>query len=83
MEKDPCTIPNLGSITSTASLEGAPKSRLPNIATAAELGVTMRRRPETLRIGTVGDYDQFAQLNLSQRQVPIVVKLATDARQDL
>jgi multidrug efflux pump subunit AcrB len=32
----------------------------------------------------VGDYESaLAKLNLSQRQVPIVVKLATDARQDL
>ena len=49
---------NLGSITSTASLV-RPRSRSPNIATAAELGVTSAAIAETLRIGTVGDYDQF------------------------
>ena len=39
---------------------------------------------ETLRVATVGDYDQaLAKMNLAQRQVPIVVKLATSARQDL
>jgi multidrug efflux pump subunit AcrB len=37
-----------------------------------------------LRIATVGDYDtSVAKLNLSQRQIPIVVKLEQSARQDL
>jgi multidrug efflux pump subunit AcrB len=36
---------------------------------------------ETLRIATVGDYDQFLpKLNLAQRQVPIVVRLDDAAR---
>ena len=84
VEKDLRTIPNLGSITSTASLVRPEIAVKPNIATAAELGVTSAAIAETLRIGTVGDYDQFLpKLNLSQRQVPIVVKLTTDARQDL
>ena len=39
---------------------------------------------DTLRVATSGDYDQaLAKLNLSQRQVPIVVKLRDDARQNL
>jgi multidrug efflux pump subunit AcrB len=37
-----------------------------------------------LRIATVGDYDTaVAKLNLSQRQIPIIVKLEKTARQDL
>jgi multidrug efflux pump subunit AcrB len=51
---------------------------------AAELGVTSAAIGETLRIATVGDYDNnVAKLNLSQRQVPIIVKLQDSARQDL
>ena len=39
---------------------------------------------ETLRVATLGDYDQsLPKLNLAQRQVPILVKLEDSARQDL
>ena len=43
-----------------------------------------RRRSRNAAHATLGDYETaLPKLNLSQRQVPIVVKLATDARQDL
>ncbi len=84
VERDLRTIPNLGSITSTASLVRPEVAVKPDNARAAELGVTSAAIAETLRIATVGDYDQFLpKLNLAQRQVPIVVKLDTDTRQDL
>ena len=84
VERDLRTIPNLGSITSTASLVRPEVAVRPDNAKAAEQGVTSAAIGETLRIATVGDYDQFLpKLNLSQRQVPIVVKLDTDARHDL
>ena len=39
---------------------------------------------ETLRVATIGDYDQMLpKLNLAQRQVPIVVKLEDSARRNL
>jgi multidrug efflux pump subunit AcrB len=84
VEKDLRTIPNLGSITSSASLIRSEIAVRPDFARAADLGVTSAAIGETLRIATVGDYDTaLAKLNLSQRQVPIVVKLANSARQDL
>ncbi len=84
VERDLRTIPNLGSITSTASLVRPEVAVRPDNAKAAEQGVTSAAIGETLRIATVGDYDQLLpKLNLSQRQVPIVVKLDTDARHDL
>jgi multidrug efflux pump subunit AcrB len=84
VEKDLRTIPNLGSITSSASLIRSEIAVRPDFARAADLGVTSAAIGETLRIATVGDYDTaLAKLNLSQRQVPIVVKLADSARQDL
>jgi multidrug efflux pump subunit AcrB len=50
----------------------------------ADLGVTSAAIADTLRIATAGDYDQnIAKLNLAQRQIPIVVKLPPEARQDL
>jgi multidrug efflux pump subunit AcrB len=46
--------------------------------------VTSAAIGETLRIATVGDYDaSLPKLNLSSRQVPIVVRLADDAKTDI
>jgi multidrug efflux pump subunit AcrB len=84
VEKDLRTIPDLGSITSSASLIRSEIAVRPDFARAADLGVTSNAIGETLRIATVGDYDtSVAKLNLSQRQIPIVVKLEQTARQDL
>ncbi|MDT7516084.1 efflux RND transporter permease subunit [Rhodoferax mekongensis] len=84
VERDLRTIPGLGSITSSASLIRSEIAVRPDFAKAADLGVTSASIGETLRIATVGDYDtSLAKLNLSQRQVPIVVKLDDSARQDL
>lgn len=84
VEKDLRKIPGLGNIASSASLTRSEVAIRPNFAAAADMGVTSTAIAETLRIATLGDYDfALSKLNLSQRQVPIVVKLATDARQDL
>ena len=84
VERDLRKIPGLGNISSSASLTRAEVAIHPDFARAADMGVTSAAIAETLRIATVGDYESaLPKLNLSQRQVPIVVKLATDARQDL
>ncbi|MEO7548765.1 MAG: efflux RND transporter permease subunit, partial [Ramlibacter sp.] len=84
VEKDLRTIPGLGSVASTASLIRPEIAVRPDFARAADLGVTSAAIGETLRIATAGDYDiALPKLNLSQRQVPIVVKLQEDARKDL
>jgi multidrug efflux pump subunit AcrB len=84
VEKDLRTIPGLGQIASTASLIRPEVAVRPDFARAADLGVTSSAIGETLRIATAGDYDvSLPKLNLSQRQVPIVVKLQEDARKDL
>ena len=84
VERDLRTIAGLGNITSTASLIRPEIAVRPNFARAADLGVTSSAIAETLRVATVGDYDQsLAKLNLAQRQVPIVVKLEDAARKDL
>lgn len=84
VERDLRTIPGLGQIASTASLVRPEIVVRPDFARAADLGVTSTDIGETLRIATAGDYDvALPKLNLSQRQVPIVVKLRDDARQDL
>jgi multidrug efflux pump subunit AcrB len=84
VEKDLRTIPGLGQVASTASLSRPEIAVRPDFARAADLGVTSSAIAETLRIATAGDYDiALPKLNLSQRQVPIVVKLEESARQDL
>ena len=84
VEKDLRKIKGLGNISSSASLVRAEVVAHPNFAAAADLGVTTASIADTLRIATAGDYDQLLpKLNLSQRQIPIVVKLNTNARQDI
>ncbi len=84
VEKELRGIPGIGNVVSTSSLVRPELIVRPDFARAADLGVTSAAIADTLRIATSGDYDQaLPKLNLSQRQVPIVVKLAADARTDL
>ena len=84
VEQDLRTIPGIGNVTSTLSLVRPELIVRPDFARAADLGVTSAAIADTLRIATAGDYDQaLAKLNLSQRQVPVVVRLPADARTDL
>ena len=84
VERDLRTIPGIGSVASTAALIRPELSVRPDFARAADLGVTTAAIGDALRIATIGDYDvALPKLNLSQRQVPVVVKLETAARKDL
>jgi multidrug efflux pump subunit AcrB len=84
VERELRTIQGIGNITSSSSLVRPEVIVRPDFARAADLGVTSSAIADTLRVATLGDYDQsLAKLNLSQRQVPVVVKLGIDARADL
>lgn len=84
VERDLRTVPGLGNIASSAALVRPEIAVRPDFAKAADLGVTSMSIAETLRIATVGDYDwSLPKLNLAQRQVPVVVRLAADGRKDL
>jgi multidrug efflux pump subunit AcrB len=84
VEQELRTIPAIGQVTSTASLQRPELVVRPDAARAADLGVTSQAIADTLRIATAGDYDQaLPKLNLAQRQVPVVVRLPDAARQDL
>jgi len=84
VERDLRTIKGLGNVASTASLVRPEIAVRPDFARAADLGVTSAAIGETLRIATLGDFDSaLPKLNLSQRQIPIVVKLDSAARTDL
>ena len=84
IERDLRTINGVGSIQSSAALVRTEIIVKPDLARAAELGVTSSAIAETLRIATVGDYNSaLPKMNLPQRQIPIVVKLDAAAREDL
>jgi multidrug efflux pump subunit AcrB len=84
VERELRTLPGIGNVTSTSSLVRPELIVRPDFARAADLGVTSAAIADTLRIATRGDYDQsLPKMNLSQRQVPIVVKLDAQARSDV
>ena len=84
VEKDLRTIDGIGNIASNLSLVRTEVIVTPDFVAAADLGVTSASIGETLRIATVGDYEQsLAKLNLDKRQVPIVVKIDSAATTDL
>jgi multidrug efflux pump subunit AcrB len=77
-------LKGIGNVSSSASLVRPEIIVRPDFARAADLGVTAASIGETVRVATAGDYDQaLAKLNLSERQVPIRVKLQGAVRADL
>ncbi|MCX7227581.1 MAG: efflux RND transporter permease subunit [Burkholderiales bacterium] len=84
VERDLRTIPGVGNVSSSASLVRPEIIVRPDFARAADLGVTAAGIAETVRVATAGDYDVgLPKLNLSERQVPIRVKLPDTVRADL
>ena len=84
VEREMRAIPGVGNITSSASLVRPELVIRPDFSRAADLGVTAEAIADTLRIATSGDYDQnIPKLNLSQRQVPVLVKFKDASREEL
>ncbi len=84
VERELRSLEGIGQVTSSSSLQRPELVVRPDTARAADLGVTTDAIAETVRVATLGDYDQFLpKLNLSQRQVPIVVRLPDEATRDL
>lgn len=78
------TLPKLGSIISTASLERQDIVVRPNPILAAERGVTTQAINDTLRVALSGDRAvSLPKLNLDQRQIDIRVLLPADIRSDI
>jgi multidrug efflux pump subunit AcrB len=74
----------IGNVSSSASLVRPEIIVRPDFARAADQGVTAAAIGETVRVATAGDYEQaLAKMNLSDRQVPIRVKLPDAVRADL
>ncbi|MFC5461399.1 efflux RND transporter permease subunit [Massilia niabensis] len=83
-ERELRTLQGIGNVSSSASLVRPEIIVRPNFARAADLGVTAAAIGETVRVATAGDYEQaLPKMNLSERQVPIRVKLPDTVRADL
>ncbi|WP_201587187.1 efflux RND transporter permease subunit [Psychrobacter jeotgali] len=73
-----------GSVTSDRSLPRQELTVTPDRLAMADKGVTTQDVADTLRIATVGDYEQrLSKLNLDTRQVPIVVRVPDVAKQNV
>ncbi len=84
VERELRTLQGIGNVSSSASLVRPEIIVRPDSARAADLGVTAASIGETVRVATAGDYDtSLPKLNLSERQVPIRVKLPDAVRADL
>jgi multidrug efflux pump subunit AcrB len=83
-ERELRSLQGIGNVSSSASLVRPEIIVRPDFARAADLGVTAAAIGETVRVATAGDYEQsLAKMNLSERQVPIRVKLPDAVRADL
>ncbi|TXD96264.1 efflux RND transporter permease subunit [Psychrobacter frigidicola] len=77
-------LPTAGAVTSDRSLPRQELTVTPDRLAMADKGVTTQDIATTLRIATVGDYEQrLSKLNLDSRQVPIVVRLPDVAKQSV
>ena len=77
-------LPSAGSVTSDRSLPRQELTVTPNRLAMADKGVTTQDIATTLRVATVGDYEQrLSKLNLDTRQIPVVVRLPDIAKQNV
>ncbi|NHZ39043.1 efflux RND transporter permease subunit [Massilia aquatica] len=84
VEREMRTLKGVGNVSSSASLVRPEIIVRPDFAKAADMGVTAASIGETVRVATAGDYDTaLTKMNLSERQVPIRVKLPDAVRADL
>ena len=82
--RDLRTLRGVGAVSTSASLVRPEIIVRPDFARAADLGLTAAKIGETVRVATAGDYSTaLTKLNLSERQVPVRVKLPDEVRGDL
>ncbi|WP_439149126.1 efflux RND transporter permease subunit [Sulfitobacter sp.] len=77
-------LPEIVNASSTASLVRPEVQITPRPQLAAEMGVTSAALASTIRIATLGDTESnVAKFNAGDRQIPILVRLKKDVRDDL
>jgi len=78
------TLPEVRGASSTASLARPEIQVTPIPGLAAELGVTSSALAQTIRIATLGDTEgNSAKFNAGERQIPVLVRMQRDVREDL
>ncbi|SPX81633.1 efflux RND transporter permease subunit [Moraxella ovis] len=78
------SLPMVSSVTSNRPLAKPELSAIPNTVMMADKGVTTSDLADTLRVATMGDYEQaLSKLNLDTRQIPVVVRLSDESRADM
>ncbi len=84
IEKELRQINGLGNISSSAALSREEVILNINFDRAAEMGVNTNTIAQTIKIATNGDFsNSLSKLNTSVRQVPIVVKLEENFKEDI
>ncbi|MFZ6751248.1 efflux RND transporter permease subunit [Undibacterium sp. Ren11W] len=84
VQRDLRTLQGIGAINSSASLLRPEVIIKPDLARAADLGVSTSAIADAIRIASIGDFDtSLAKLNLPERQLPIVVRFSENAHADL
>jgi len=78
------TLQGIGNVTSSAALQRPEIQIYPDAARAAALGVTTETLADAVRLATYGDYaTALPKLNLSERQIPVRVRMDPVVREDL
>ena len=84
VEAEMRTVPGLANVVNTASIARPEILVTPRPDQAALMGVSTSAIAQAVRVATIGDVDQnLPKYNLGDRQVPIRLRLTTDAREDL
>jgi len=84
VEREMRTIPGVGNPAATSGLRRPEITIQPDMARAADLGVTVADIATTVRVATIGDASaQLPKFNLEDRSIPIRTQLVLDARGDL
>ncbi|MFM0082350.1 efflux RND transporter permease subunit [Paraburkholderia sediminicola] len=77
-------VPGLFNVASTASIERPEIVIRPDMAAAANRGISTATIGEAVRIATAGDFDtQLARLNLDDRQIYLRVRLGNHSLEDI
>ena len=83
-EKQLRTLKGIGNVTSSAALQRPEIQIHPDAARAAALGVTTEALADAVRLATYGDYSNvLPKLNLSERQIPVRVRMDPSVRENL
>jgi multidrug efflux pump subunit AcrB len=84
VEQDMRGVPGVGNPAAASSLRRPEVMVVPDLARAADLGVTVADIATTVRVATIGDTSaQLPKLHLDERSLAIRTQLATAARSDL